>query len=856
MRSLYVTVILLALCPVLHVWAGDVLTYDIDLSRPSDQLPYELLTLRSVGPAWRAGDFAWRNVTDLDGDGSDEFVYALDGIGPDSSTYSALVCCTNPLNPEALFQYNGPYAMRRIEKAFLIDVLEDDRDEIAFTRISGDTVLIEIVIFGNEYNYSTECVPVQVVDPKAVADGWHDLLVTPLAGVDLNGDGVRDILFSRSAKPDSALQRGVVAYDVMNDRELWYFPTADIVLENRLAVIRPNDSTVFFVCAIASTANRYVSNGMDSQHSYLVAIDQRGHEMWRRVTGEDYHYPVMVCGCGPVDGQARIYVTLDDRCGIDGSGARLIAVDPLTGEVVASAGDSTRDWVSMAVMQNPDSSTQSILATYSEDDKLGLVRFNLDLEPEMYCRGDILSVLAVEDLIGDSAPEIVIGATNQRMAVLDSELRLLACAALSGHVNLYHDQQLKGLFVHRDQHGWELAMLVKRDLIPLLWARYKWWMVILFAAVLVFLVFRLSRWIARLYLSSQGLPSLDRIAAGVIVLNRKGKIVFANSSPVVTTLFPEGLKNWQEYHASPLARYRAIVEALDEAYAKPHLPVNTQFVHSDDGRTMTVAVAVYPRVDSHNSFLGKILVFEDITAELSWQRKVVLGETAQRWLHKLKGSMATAHIYLDNIREDERLGTEITDNRILKQYLLEVDRQVEQAADTAGKILRFVRISQPNRSKHDLNTIIDTAIAPYRDARHSGINVVNERQPDLPLISVDGDQMMEVLDNLLSNAVKAVGKKGEVVVRSRLAGDLLNREQTKYVEVEVCDTGCGIAPDDLEQVFRPGFSRSQHGTGVGLSLVKEIVENHNGQVLVESEVGKGSCFLVRLPLEDGESGKR
>jgi CheY-like chemotaxis protein/anti-sigma regulatory factor (Ser/Thr protein kinase) len=125
--------------------------------------------------------------------------------------------------------------------------------------------------------------------------------------------------------------------------------------------------------------------------------------------------------------------------------------------------------------------------------------------------------------------------------------------------------------------------------------------------------------------------------------------------------------------------------------------------------------------------------------------------------------------------------------------------------------------------------------------------------PHLPTIQVDERRIRQVLINLLNNAVKFTPDGGHV----RLEVMLLTLESNQeYVRIKVTDTGIGIAPENIDKLFKPfiqidsALNRKYEGTGLGLALVKQIVELHGGRVELTSELGVGSCFTVDLPIND------
>jgi two-component system NtrC family sensor kinase len=124
------------------------------------------------------------------------------------------------------------------------------------------------------------------------------------------------------------------------------------------------------------------------------------------------------------------------------------------------------------------------------------------------------------------------------------------------------------------------------------------------------------------------------------------------------------------------------------------------------------------------------------------------------------------------------------------------------------------------------------------------VTVARDLAPDLPRVFVDPDQIRQVAINLILNAGAAMEGGGTITVGTAPAGP-------GHVEIVVRDEGAGIAPENLERIFEPFFTTKARGTGLGLAITKRIVEQHQGKIMVESEVGRGTAVTVRLPAARG-----
>jgi two-component system NtrC family sensor kinase len=163
-------------------------------------------------------------------------------------------------------------------------------------------------------------------------------------------------------------------------------------------------------------------------------------------------------------------------------------------------------------------------------------------------------------------------------------------------------------------------------------------------------------------------------------------------------------------------------------------------------------------------------------------------------------------------------------------------------------LLDFARQSEPKKELTDVNRIVETALTLTKNqlakAREKAI-VLEKELGILPSLHVDPNQILEVFVNILINAVDAMPQKGTLKVTSRKI------EAESAIEIRVIDTGHGISPENLGKIFDPFFTTKEagKGTGLGLAVSHGIVERHNGTIDVESTVGQGTTFIIRLPLE-------
>jgi len=178
----------------------------------------------------------------------------------------------------------------------------------------------------------------------------------------------------------------------------------------------------------------------------------------------------------------------------------------------------------------------------------------------------------------------------------------------------------------------------------------------------------------------------------------------------------------------------------------------------------------------------------------------------------------------------------------LSEDLSLIERQVNAIADLVKQLQHFSKPPQQARRPVDLNKIWEDVLALSRkDLEHRKIRFAYTSPPDLPPVLASADQLGEVFMNLVLNARDAMPEGGTLTVQ------LLPEDD--WLAVQVRDTGMGIPPEVQERLFEPFFTtKGEQGTGLGLAICYRIVQEHAGDIAVESVPGEGTTFTVRLPL--------
>jgi signal transduction histidine kinase len=157
-------------------------------------------------------------------------------------------------------------------------------------------------------------------------------------------------------------------------------------------------------------------------------------------------------------------------------------------------------------------------------------------------------------------------------------------------------------------------------------------------------------------------------------------------------------------------------------------------------------------------------------------------------------------------------------------------------------VLDFTRMPSSTRQSVDLNHIVREVCALLQnEAKVSQVVIKKNLDQTLPNMQLDPVQMSQLLVNLVRNSIQAMPNGGELEVSTIRLSPLKHR-------LLVRDTGCGIKPELMENIFTPFFTTKPHGTGLGLAICRHIVNEHGGEITVQSEVGNGTRFIIDLPI--------
>lgn len=222
------------------------------------------------------------------------------------------------------------------------------------------------------------------------------------------------------------------------------------------------------------------------------------------------------------------------------------------------------------------------------------------------------------------------------------------------------------------------------------------------------------------------------------------------------------------------------------------------------------------------------------------ERFAAVGEAAAYVSHEIKNPLMVIGGLARQVQK------KVEGEPALTEKLDIIRNEVQRLENLLGEIRDFTRPAPPVKQEIDLNKVIHEVDALLEgEAKNRGINLEEHLDPHLPPIQADPNQMRQVLLNLVKNAFEALDGGGRVTLRSGA--------EDGQVWFTVQDTGQGMSPEVLEQIFNPFFTTKEKGTGLGLAVIHKIVSDHQGVVDVKSSPEQGTTITVKLPCEAEEA---
>ena len=341
---------------------------------------------------------------------------------------------------------------------------------------------------------------------------------------------------------------------------------------------------------------------------------------------------------------------------------------------------------------------------------------------------------------------------------------------------------------------------------------------------------------------------LSSVTSGVVGLDPEGRVAFVNRSAA-------RLLDWHEDQQTvPLSVAVPEFGPLFEVLSKgPSEVAQSEIKVSRNGQLENLLVRMATRRNEADILEGFVVAFDDVTDLVSAQRMAAWGDVARRIAHEIKNPLTPIQLSAERIRRKfaPKLGDESDD---LEQMTGVIIRQTGDLRRIVDEFSKFARMPEPNRKTHDLAKLVSDAVVLQR---------LGQPDVDIKLAGIDDALMAEFDDTMISqamtNLIKNAGEAIETLIKKSAPDSLVPQIVVEVAKVEgqacitIADNGIGL-PEDRARLFEPYVTTRSEGTGLGLPIVKKIIEEHGGTLqllnapVFDGQNHFGAMAVVKLPL--------
>lgn len=334
---------------------------------------------------------------------------------------------------------------------------------------------------------------------------------------------------------------------------------------------------------------------------------------------------------------------------------------------------------------------------------------------------------------------------------------------------------------------------------------------------------------------------MNNITSGVISLDRQDRISTVNKAAEETLATQaELLIGYSPFELLDFQYSKMIQAAVSQLKESPHTHWQRQIdLQIGDQERKLLVNAVGLRTD-YGENIGTVMVFEDVTELDKMQRMAAWREVARRIAHEIKNPLTP--IKLSAQRLEKKFGQDQEGDSLLESTRL-IIRQVEHLQQMVKEFSSFAKLPDVNPVDNHLPPLLEEVINLFQNS-HAHITWELDIDNHLPKFKFDWSAMRRVFINLLTNASEVLKSEPDPVVNISADYD----EISHFINIHIKDNGPGFEKDEQLRMFEPYYSKKKGNTGLGLTIVKAIVNDHRGYVRVKSNQPRGSIFIVELPV--------
>lgn len=768
---------------------------------------------------------------DVDGDGFDEFLASRHPLD------SMWVVDVKNEKGENFWQ---KWMTTETDATNAYDFDGDGELEILVREKVGDTAfLISFSALEGEFENRFKIVEGKDVNSSGHWDGcWQ-----PRGLLDVDGDGKNELLISIEASFD--LQpRGLAAIDPRTGHQLWSYLMG--ARPNNVRIVDlDGDGIKEIAVGVASNNNGSFANGTSDTVTYVIVLSREGKKIWQREFGGYYSNTRIEVADFDSDTRQEIAVIEETHRTPYLGPDRIFILDGPTGKTqkVLSIGHTYMG----ELLCDLDLDEIPEIITGNTD---GVVRaFNGELrEVAKYVAPDSnqIKVLCAGDIDGNGHSEVLVMTYDATLLILNDRLEEVGHLEEIGEIrmagaSLVNAGRGKRILIScENPNGRVIFTLYDAKKRIVLHGEVTPYLLFFFAALLVIIagIFSLA------YLKQKRFVKelIQDYPAGVLLLDRGGRILKLNTrardviDPGKALRTGEGVCNME---FSP--EVKNIQTAICEAICRQNL-AKTSVKIITDKKERLIEVNAYPLKSN-----GWIVNLEDITEREFGRQASTWVPVAQQLAHGIKNPLSHIRMVIQRLSK-----LPPKDPKSERYTIIGLD-DIDRLLKLTDGFMRFTKMEAPERESCRMEDLVNDVVSRVRPTIPENVIIETGFSQGLPSVNLDREQIACMLDHLLDNSIAAVGTRGKIEITVTFIEKMGKEGIVKpSVEIRVSDTGKGIPSKYLSKVFEPYFSLKAGGTGLGLAMVKKILQEHGGSISVDSREGLGTTFIVIIPVSGAD----
>lgn len=346
---------------------------------------------------------------------------------------------------------------------------------------------------------------------------------------------------------------------------------------------------------------------------------------------------------------------------------------------------------------------------------------------------------------------------------------------------------------------------------------------------------------ARSYLES----ILANLSAGVLVFDRHFALRTINEGAI--TILGEGLAELVGSPAEEWSQYPELGPFIRKHFSEDESEEWQGQLEREQAGSITQVLLLRGTRLPENSGGGYVVVFDNVTQLIAAQRSAAWGEVARRLAHEIKNPLTPIQLSAERLQmklADHLSGKE---GEMLARSTQTIINQVQAMKRMVDDFRDYSRHPAPELAPLDLNALIREVLGLYEN---STVKVTPELEAELPPVLGDANQMRQIIHNLLRNGEDALENTENPVLRIR------TESAGAFARLQIIDNGSGFPAEILPRVFEPYITTKPRGTGLGLPIVKKIIDEHQGSIDISNLPEGGARINIRLPLaKEGKNGR-